>query len=1159
MEMKTRNNIFAFLEKKGFFKEFDECLKGDGRHLFTGVQGGLTSLIFSRDQFINNQQTFILVPSIEEVNAFTDDLANFISLDDIYTFLPEEILFSQDLTVSPENQRARSLFIDALVSKKKGVFFLTAQSLARNISSPAAFKSASFEIDLSSQISLEELIIRLEKAGLKRVPQVEKLGEYAIRGDIIDFYTFGASTPIRLELFDTEVDSLRTFDLDTQRSLNQITSTRVIPVTDRIINHSEAEKFAEDANPSKVQLYLKQYLAEEHQLENFPYLEKLIGCHTILDFISSTDTFFIFEFAHVIDVFGEVNEQLIQLKDRLNQEQHYFKEDFVEQNFVSLLRELKNRQLFISNIKRGTGNLKFKSEHNILDRAAPNFVDNLGSLEMFLTENKTRKSTIIFCVSLKSQQDSLKKIIGDLDLEIVENNNDPIVEHEINLVDANFSHGFDLVNENLILLCQNELFSTRKRRKRRTNFSYRNSRKITKFSELKVGDYVVHINHGIGRFIGMTSEVHGGVNRDYITIQFAGSGKLYLPVNQIQFIQKYQSDNGGSPKLNKLGSAEWRKTQVSVAKKIDDMSDELIARYAERQTKKGFAFSPYSSYESEFAEAFPYVETPDQERSVKEVLSDMEKSVPMDRLLVGDVGFGKTEVAMRAAFKAVLDHKQVAVLAPTTILVQQHYNSFIDRFRNFPVTIEMISRFRTTKEIKEVIQRVKDGKVDIVIGTHRLLSKDVYFEDLGLLVIDEEQRFGVRHKERLKKLKSNVDVLTLTATPIPRTLQLATLGIMDLSLIESAPPDRYPVMTYVSEFKIDLIKDAISRELRRNGQVFYLHNRVSDIEQTVIFLQGLFPEVEIGYIDGQMSETRLENTIFDFLSGRFDILVTTTIIEIGIDIPNANTLIVENADRFGLSTLYQLRGRIGRSNRMAYAYLTYQSNHSMTEASEKRLSAIRDFTELGSGYKLALTDLSIRGAGNILGKEQHGYINAVGFDLFLQMLSDAIHSKMGHGNEYHTNAVVELDWSNYISDNYITDSSEKIEMYQRILHAQSKDEVDDLLDEMIDRFGEPPTSVLNLLNTARIKIQANESGISKITALKESISINFSPNMTGILNKKILSEIIEKENWRIKVRLEDKRYSIIVGNRGERITSDEFLRFITKIREILMERKDNEA
>ncbi|BDR58332.1 transcription-repair coupling factor [Xylocopilactobacillus apicola] len=1150
--MKINNNIFAFLEKNGFFSTIDESLKQTGRHLFTGVQGSISTLILSRDVFLHDDQTFVLVPTMDEANSLMDELSNFVNNDEIYVFPAEEVLFSQDLTSSPENQRARTLFMQALVLGQKGVFFLTPESLIRTITGPTDFKAAGFSLNFNSKISLEELVEKLNQAGLKRVAQVEKIGEYAVRGDIIDFYTFGEDHPIRLELFDTEVDSIRAFDLDTQRSLDQITNAQVTPVTDRIIKQKDIDNFLNSKESSELKNYLKEYLNSEHPLFNFPYLEKIIGNQTILNYLPKSATFFIFEYAHILDLLGGIDDQLVQLKDNLNQENHYFKSDFCERSVVDLIRGLKNRQVFLANIKRGIGRISFKSVHNIISRAAPNFVDRLPAFEMFLDESTAQNRTLILSLPEKSQRETLKKIAADLDLTVVEDN---IVAHKINLVNDSFSRGFDLIDENITLISQNDLFTTKKKRRRRSNFLDKNSRKITNFSELKVGDYLVHIHHGIGRFVGMTTETRGGVSRDYITIQFAGSGKLYVPINQIQFIQKYQSDNGIAPKLNKLGSAEWRKTQQKVANKIDDMADELIERYADRQAKKGFAFSPRSSYEVEFAEAFPYVETPDQSRSIEEVLSDMEKSIPMDRLLVGDVGFGKTEVAMRAAFKAVLDHKQVAVLAPTTILVDQHYNSFIDRFRNFPVSIEMISRFRTTKEIKEVIKKVKAGQVDIVIGTHRLLSKDVSFSDLGLLIVDEEQRFGVRHKERLKELKSNVDVLTLTATPIPRTLQLATLGIMDLSLIETPPPDRYPVMTYVSEFSIDLIKDAIRRELQRNGQVFYLHNRVSDIEGTVSFLKGLFSDAEVGFVDGQMTETQLENTMLDFMEGRFDILVTTTIIEIGVDIANANTMIIENADHFGLSTLYQLRGRIGRSNRMAYAYLTYRADRSISETSEKRLSAIRDFTELGSGYKLAMTDLSIRGAGNILGKEQHGFINAVGFDLFLAMLTDAVQQKMGRVNRYQTKSVVELDWSNYISDEYITDRSEKIEMYQRILHAKTDQEVDELLDEMIDRFGEPPVSVLNLLNTARIKIQADMAGITKITSIRDQIRIIFSSVMTKVVDQKVLAKIIFEAKWKIKLSLDDQRYNILIENSNDQITSAEFLGFITKIRELVVEKE----
>lgn len=1156
--MKTSFNIDQFLEKSGFYQAIDPLLVQPGRHAITGIQGALTSFILARDFITKQKQTIVFVASLDEVASLSDDLTNLVAADQIYRFPAEEVLFSTNITASPENQRDRAQFMQALLTKKKGIYFLTPESLAQPVTAPQKFLKASFNINLDKEISQDWLIERLEAAGLKRKPQVEKLGEYAVRGDIVDFYSFGEATPIRVELFDTQIDSIRGFALDSQRSLDKLTQAQILPVSDRLVTTAEIKQFVDHNSEDPVAEYLKSYLAEQKQLENFPYLAKIIGNTLITNYFDSQSTVFFDDWARMMETVAQINQQLLQLKNRLNEEKHYFQSAFVEHDFAALLRNLPNRQVYLANIQRGMGRITLKSQERIISRNPPSFIDHLTAFQSFLKENKTRKATIVIALPEAHQRASVEELLNDLNqnYQIVATS-EPISAHQVNLVEASFNQGFDLVNENIILISNNELFSGKKRRRRSVSFSYKNSRKITNFSELKVGDYVVHINHGIGRFIGMKTEVHGGVSRDYITIQFAGSGKLYLPVNQIQFIQKYQSDNGVAPKLNKLGSAEWRKTRANVAKKIEDMADGLINRYAERQTQKGFAFSPHSVYESEFAAAFPYVETPDQQRSIDEVLTDMEKSVPMDRLLVGDVGFGKTEVAMRAAFKAILDHKQVAVLAPTTILVQQHYSSFIDRFRNFPVNIEMVSRFRTPKEIKGVISKLKKGQVDIVIGTHRLLSKDVQFKDLGLLVIDEEQRFGVKHKERLKALKGNVDVLTLTATPIPRTLQLATLGVMDLSLIETPPPDRYPVMTYVSEYSVQLVQDAISRELRRQGQVFYLHNRVNDIEQTVSFLQELFPQAAIGYVDGQMSESQLENTMLDFLEGRFDVLVTTTIIEIGVDIPNVNTLIIENAERFGLSTLYQLRGRIGRSNRIAYAYLTYQPNRSLNETSEKRLSAIRDFTELGSGYKLALTDLSIRGAGNILGKEQHGFINAVGFDLFLEMLSEAVKSKMGRKNKYQTKAVVELDWSNYISDQYIADHAEKIEMYQKILHAQDEAEVDDILDELIDRFGEPPRSVLNLLNTARIKIQADHAGILKITALNQTLNLSFSPLMNQILDQKVLAQIVKAAPGPIKLSQVDERYKIVVNNSNGTLTSDQFLTFVKTIRKIVVE-KENE-
>ena len=629
-----------------------------------------------------------------------------------------------------------------------------------------------------------------------------------------------------------------------------------------------------------------------------------------------------------------------------------------------------------------------------------------------------------------------------------------------------------------------------KRRIRRQNIS--NAERLKDYNELEKGDYVVHNIHGIGRYLGMETIEVSGVHRDYLTIQYQNADRISIPVDQINLLSKYVASDGKAPKINKLNDGRFQKTKQKVQHQVEDIADDLIKLYAERSQLKGFQFSSDDQHQVEFDNAFPYVETDDQLRSIQEIKKDMESDRPMDRLLVGDVGFGKTEVAMRAAFKAVNDHKQVAILVPTTVLAQQHYTNFKERFNDFAVNVDVLSRFRSKGEQKETLEKLEKGQIDIIIGTHRLLSADVKFSDLGLLVIDEEQRFGVKHKEKLKELKKKVDVLTLTATPIPRTLHMSMLGIRDLSVIETPPTNRYPVQTYVLENNKTVIRDAVLREIDRGGQVYYLYNKVDTIEQKVSELKELIPEASIGYVHGQMTEVRLENTLLDFVNGEYDILVTTTIIETGVDIPNANTLFIENADHMGLSTLYQLRGRVGRSNRIAYAYLMYRPDKSLTEVSEKRLEAIKGFTELGSGFKIAMRDLSIRGAGNILGSSQSGFIDSVGFEMYSQLLEEAIAKKQGKETKRQkSNAEINLQIDAYLPSDYISDERQKIEVYKRIREIDNRVNYEHLQDELIDRFGEYPDVVAYLLEIGLVKSYLDQAFVALVERKQESVIIRF--------------------------------------------------------------------
>jgi transcription-repair coupling factor (superfamily II helicase) len=728
---------------------------------------------------------------------------------------------------------------------------------------------------------------------------------------------------------------------------------------------------------------------------------------------------------------------------------------------------------------------------NFVCRSMQNFHGQMNVLKAEVERWRKSGSRIIMLASTQERADRMRRVLEDYQIEPPE------------ILLAQLQSGFELPSIRLVVITEGEMFTQKQRKARRADRQLDNAERIKSYTELKVGDYVVHQNHGIGKYLGIGTMEVGGIHRDYLHIMYAGGDKLSVPVEQFDLIQKYVGSDDKEPKISKLGGQEWNRVKSKVRSSVRDIADELIKLYAERQATKGYSFGPDTPYQQEFEAMFPYEETPDQLRSIQEIKADMEKPRPMDRLLCGDVGYGKTEVAIRAAFKAAIEGKQVAVLVPTTILAQQHYETFRERFSGYPFNIRVLSRFRTRKEQNETIKGLKNGTVDIVIGTHRLLSQDVGFKDLGLLIVDEEQRFGVAHKEKLKKLKTNVDVLTLTATPIPRTLHMSMLGVRDLSVIETPPENRFPVQTYVVEYSPTLVREAIERELARGGQVYYLYNRVQGIYQMAEQISQLVPSARIAVGHGQMAEQELERTILDFLDGEYDVLVSTSIIETGVDIPNVNTLIVHDADKMGLSQLYQLRGRVGRSNRIAYAYFTYQKDKVLSEVAEKRLQSIKEFTELGSGFKIAMRDLAIRGAGNLLGAEQHGFIASVGFDLYTQMLAEEIQKRKSEweGTDaaviQPVNTQLDLAVDAYLPPEYIYDSVQKIEIYKKVAGTSSIEDVEDLFDELVDRFGDPPKAVLNLLAVARMRVYGRQYGIESITRRGDEVVFKFEERRAG--------------------------------------------------------------
>ncbi|MFL6517302.1 MAG: transcription-repair coupling factor, partial [Bacillus sp. (in: firmicutes)] len=761
-----------------------------------------------------------------------------------------------------------------------------------------------------------------------------------------------------------------------------------------------------------------------------------------------------------------------------------------------------------------------------------NFHGQMHLLKAEVDRWKKSNYSILFLGPDEERVKKLERVLEDYEISSsVTTGDQQLLPGRVQIMQGNLQTGFELSIQKIAVITEEELFN--KRVKKSTNRQkLSNAERIKSYSELKIGDYVVHVNHGIGKYLGIETLVINGIHKDYLHIRYQGTDKLYVPVEQIDLVMKYVGSEGKEPKIYKLGGTDWKKVKKKVQSSVEDIADDLIKLYAEREAAVGYAYSPDGDMQREFETSFAYQETDDQLRSIHEIKKDMERPRPMDRLLCGDVGYGKTEVAIRAAFKAIADGKQVALLVPTTILAQQHHETLRERFQDFPINIGLLSRFRSKKQQTETIKGLKAGTIDIVVGTHRLLSKEIVYRDLGLLIIDEEQRFGVTHKEKIKKLKTNVDVLTLTATPIPRTLHMSMLGVRDLSVIETPPENRFPVQTYVMEYNGSLVREAIEREMARDGQVYFLYNKVEDIERKAEEITMLVPDARVACAHGQMTENELEAVMIGFLAGEFDVLVSTTIIETGVDIPNVNTLIVFDADRMGLSQLYQLRGRVGRSNRVAYAYFTYRKDKVLTEVAEKRLQAIKEFTELGSGFKIAMRDLSIRGAGNLLGAQQHGFIDSVGFDLYSQMLKEAIEERklnIGVPGAVVKKAVeIDLEIDAYIPDTYIKDGHQKIEMYKRFRGAETLEDIEELEAEMLDRFGEYPDEVSCLFQIAEMKVYSLLNGVEQIKQAKQEVTILVNEQVTNTIDGTKIFKIGSEFGRNVSLGMEGQRLKIVI-------------------------------
>ncbi|WKF70802.1 transcription-repair coupling factor [Pediococcus pentosaceus] len=1112
------NEIFA--SDSGVTTVVDALQKGT-RQLVTGLLEPAKQLFLSTIIETKSAPILYVTDSLARAehvyNLFKEEQSEI----DTYWFPAEEIIAAEVATSSPNYRTARIQFLSALATSKTGIFITSTSGLRRLVPEPKDVIEARITLEVGAEYEFQTLISDLNALGYQRVEQVEKKGEFAVRGSVVDIFPLDQDDPIRMDFFDIEIDSLRTFDQATQRSIENIEKIEVLPATDLIINETklnqaiktmnneltQAQKKLSEENFEALQQNINEVIErwKHHQLiqEDTMYAKQLYAAKTsLLDYLTK-GTLVLDDYPRILDAETDIeNNEASWIVDQLKNNVLLDNESFGV-DIRTLIKKKSVPQLFLSMFQKGMGRLKFDQLTEITTRAVQDFFGQMPVLKGEVERWLARKQTVLIFANSKERQGKITEVLHDFEIAAQKVNADRIQMAAVNIIGQSFPQGFDMPSTKLVVLTEKELFAkVPKKRPRQQHVE--NAERLKSYTELKTGDYVVHVNHGIGKFMGMTTMEVDGVHQDYMTIQYKGSGQLFIPVTQLNLVQKYVAAEGKSPKLNKLGGSDWAKTKKNVASKIEDIADDLIELYAKREAEKGFAFKPDDSYQRQFDNDFPYTETPDQLRSIEEIKKDMERERPMDRLLVGDVGYGKTEVALRAAFKAVESGKQVAILVPTTILAQQHFDTMNERFEGYPIATGILSRFQTGAQVKETLEGLKDGSVDVIVGTHRLLSKDVEFKDLGLLVIDEEQRFGVKHKERIKELKSQVDVLTLTATPIPRTLNMSMIGVRDLSVIETPPTNRYPIQTYVMEENAGAIREGIMREMRRNGQVFYLHNRVQDIEKVVAEIEALVPEARVGYIHGQMTEKQLEDILFEFIAGEYDVLVTTTIIETGIDIPNANTLFVENADHMGLSQLYQLRGRIGRSSRVAYAYFLYQKNRVLTELGEKRLEAIKDFTELGSGFKIAMRDLSIRGAGNLLGKQQHGFIDSVGYDLYSQMLADAVKKKQGKKVKRRSDSEISLGIEGFLPSSYIEDEQQKIEFYKRLRQANSHEEVVDIQDDMLDRFGDYPAEVDNLLQITDLKIIADQVQVERITRKDGILTVT----MTRAASQKLTGEQI---------------------------------------------------
>lgn len=1053
---------------------------------------------------------------------------------DVSLFAVDESYRIEALAASPEllGQRIDTMY--QLTKNEPRILITHSQAIIRYLPTKQLFIDNCLKIKVGMQIDIYDLKASLLKSGYQSAIRVDQPFYFSKRGGVIDVFSIQYENPIRIEFFDDEIESIRFYNQNTQRTIENINEITILPASDILYDDQEVTKVISKINDLRDsqaeildELYLEDFLnkvsIDQENLRNHDTSFSMYSYYNLFNQTTSISDY--------------LDDPLIILSN--NQDINFAYKNYLEENFyyyqelINVGKSVKGLNLFRDLYEvTDKATIEFKSfatdEKDVIFNGRTIMIDSQDE-KMLISQIRSylKLSTVIIALDDERQIRLISELLNRHELLYTMLDNSGEFYPGLNLVIDKIGFGFELVDENIVVISSNELFKT-KNVKKPKYFKYKNAKVLKDYQELEVGDYVVHDNYGIGQYLGIKTLEVQGVHRDYLYVAYAGDDTLYIPVEQFNLVRKYSSSEGKVPKINKLGSSQWQKAKAKARNKVDDIADKLIEIYAARMNQTGYAFPVDNEMQLEFENAFGYELTEDQVRSVKEIKEDMEKPQPMDRLLCGDVGFGKTEVALRAVFKAILGNKQVAFLCPTTILSMQHYKTMLDRFENFPVKVALLNRFTSTKQKNQILKDLKEGNIDLLVGTHRILSKDVEFKDIGLLCIDEEQRFGVKQKEKIKEYRKTIDVLTLSATPIPRTLQMSLMGIRGLSQIETPPKNRQPVQTYVIEKNDVLIKQIIERELARDGQVFYLHNRTSNIANTADKIGRMVPGAKVVVGHGKMDKNEIEDVMMRFVNKEYNVLICTTIIETGIDIPNANTIIVENADKFGLSQLYQIKGRVGRSNRGAYAYLLYNPSKVLTEEASKRLKAIKEFTELGSGYKIAMRDLAIRGAGDILGGTQSGFIDSIGFDMFMKILQDSVNQKMGKQEQEIDIKNVNVNVDGYIPHDYVSSDIEKLELYQRLDNTKTISAIDHLKTEFIDYYGKLPDEVAALIEKRKLDILASSKIIDILEEKKGNIEITFSSDYSKNVKGDQLFELVNRLFTRPRFKQIDNKIAIVL-------------------------------